>query len=107
MTTPDGTGTAGISAPVELVRDVTGTLEEFDASLRQAAVGRLEGEAPSYTIADGDVRLQIDVVRGPERRIALLRLPTLRVTFRFGAGSAAAREALLARLDRAMHRGGG
>jgi hypothetical protein len=49
----------------------------------------------------------IDVAPGAERRIALVRLPTLIVTYRFTAGSRAAREALLTRLDRAMHRGGG
>jgi hypothetical protein len=36
-----------------------------------------------------------------------VRLPTLIVTYRFTAGSRAAQEALLTRLDRAMHRGGG
>jgi hypothetical protein len=91
----------------EFVRDVTSTAAEFDASLRQAAVGRLEGGFPSYRIAAGEVRLQIDAVPGAERRIALVRLPTLIVTYRFTAGSRAAQEALLTRLDRAMHRGGG
>ena len=91
----------------EFVRDVTSTPAEFDASLRQAAAGCLEGGLPSYRIADGEVRLQIDVVPGAERRIALVRLPTLIVTYRFTAGSRAAQEALLTRLDRAMHRGGG
>ncbi|MGB3428714.1 MAG: hypothetical protein WBA53_11150 [Burkholderiaceae bacterium] len=89
------------------VRDVTSTPAEFDASLRQAAAGGLEGGFPSYRVAAGEVRLQIDVVPGAERRIALMRLPTLIVTYRFTAGSRAAQEALLARLDRAMHRGGG
>jgi hypothetical protein len=88
------------------VRDVTSTLKEFDASLRQAA-DRVEGQAPTYLIKDGEVRLQIDIAPGAERRIALVRLPTLIVTYRFTAGSRGAQEALLARLDRAMHRGGG
>lgn len=91
----------------EFVRDVTSTPAEFDASLRQAAAGCLEGSFPSYRIADGEVRLQIDVVPGAERRIALVRLPTLIVTYRFTGGSRAAQESLLTRLDRAMHRGGG
>lgn len=91
----------------EFVRDVTSTPAEFDASLRQAAAGSLEGGLPSYRIADGEVQLHIDVVPGAERRIALVRLPTLIVTYRFTAGSHAAQEALLTRLDRAMHRGGG
>jgi hypothetical protein len=91
----------------EFVRDVTSTAEEFDASLRQAAAGCLEGGFPSYRITDGDVGLQVDVVPGTERRIALVRLPTLIVTYRFIAGTRAAQQALLTRLDRAMHRGGG
>jgi hypothetical protein len=88
-------------------RDVTSTIAEFDASLRSAAANCIHGGAPHYRIDTGTVTLEIDVVVGPERRIALLRLPTLRVTFRFLSGSRDAQQALLTRLDRAMHRGGG
>lgn len=90
-----------------LVRDVSSTAAEFDASLRQAAGPRLEGSAPRYRIADGRVTLDVEFAPGPERRIALIRLPTLIVTYRFAGGTPAERDALLARLDRAMHRGGG
>ena len=96
-----------MTSSVVLTRDVTSTLAEFDASLRQAAGGRVEGAAPTYRVADGDVCLDIDVEPGPERRIALIRLQTLRVTFRFNGGTRAEQDALLASLDRAMHRGGG
>ena len=106
MATSDGVHEPSAAFPGVLVRDVTSTLKEFDASLRLAA-DCVEGRAPTYLIRDGEVRLQIDVVPGAERRIALVRLPTLIVTYRFTAGSRSAREALLARLDRAMHRGGG
>jgi hypothetical protein len=107
LATSDGAYGPPAAAPGALVRDVTSTLKEFDASLRQAAAGCIEGQAPTYLIKDGEVRLQIDIVPGAERRIALVRLPTLIVTYRFIAGSRGAQEALLARLDRAMHRGGG
>ena len=93
--------------PGVLVRDVTSTPAEFDASLRQAGAERVDGAFPLYRIADGDVRLDIGIAVGPERRIGLIRLPTLLVTYRFLAGSPASQQALLARLDRAMHRGGG
>lgn len=96
-----------VTASLVLTREVTSTLTEFDASLRQAAAGRIEYSAPAYRIAEGEVELEVDVQPGPERRIALIRLPTLRVTYRFVRGSRAAQDALLARLDRAMHRGGG
>jgi len=96
------------AAPMNpLVREVTSTPAEFDASLRQAGAPHVEGAAPLYRIAAGDVRLDIEVAVGPERRIGLIRLPTLAVTYRFLAGSPAEQQALLARLDRAMHRGGG
>lgn len=96
-----------MTVPALLERDVTSTVAEFDASLRFAAAGFIEGAAPRYRIDDGTVRLEIELAPGPERRIALLRLPTLRVTYRFTGGSAEDRHVLLARLDRAMHRGGG
>jgi hypothetical protein len=90
-----------------LVRDVTSTPAEFDASLRLAGAERLDGALPRYTVTEGDVRLEVEVVAGPERRLGRIRLATLIVTYRFTAGRPAARRALLARLDRAMHRGGG
>lgn len=90
-----------------LVRDVTSTLQEFDASLRQAAPGAVHGESPTYLVSDGEVRLRIEIVPGAERRIGPVRLPTLIVTYRFMQGTASSQQALLARLDRAMHRGGG
>ncbi|MGE5339330.1 MAG: hypothetical protein ACM3PU_15990 [Gemmatimonadota bacterium] len=96
-----------MTSPSVITRDVTSTLAEFDASLRTAAAGFISGAAPHYLVDTGVVRLEIDVETGPERRIALLRLPTLRVTYRFQSGSREAQQSLLQRLDRAMHRGGG
>jgi hypothetical protein len=96
-----------VTSPVVIERDVTSTVAEFDASLRSAAAGGLDGAAPHYRVTGDGVQLEIDLAPGPERRIALLRLPTLRVTYRFTAGGAEQQRALLARLDRAMHRGGG
>ena len=96
-----------MTQPGTVVRDVSATPKEFDASLRQAGAERIDGASPLYRIADGDVRLEIEIAIGPGRRIGLIRLPTLIVTYRFIAGSPASQKALLARLDRAMHRGGG
>jgi hypothetical protein len=96
-----------VTSQIVIERDVTSTVAEFDAALRSAAAGCIHGEAPHYRIDAGTVRLEIDALVGPERRIALLRLPTLRVTYRFLSGSGEEQRALLARLDRAMHRGGG
>lgn len=96
-----------VTSPLVIARDVTGTIAEFDAALRSAAAGCIAGAAPRYRIDMGAVQLEVEVLAGPERRIALLRLPTLLVTYRFLSGSRDQQQALLERLDRAMHRGGG
>lgn len=96
-----------MAPPVVVERDVTSTVAEFDSSLRAGAGALLSGCAPHYRVVDGEVTLDISIVPGPERRIALMRLPTLLATYTFSGGSDAARRALLAKLDRAMHRGGG
>ena len=95
------------TSPFVIARDVTGTVAEFDAALRSAAAGCIAGAAPHYRIDTGAVQLEIEALVGPDRRIALLRLPTLLVTYRFLSGTRGQQQALLERLDRAMHRGGG
>ena len=99
-----------MTPPVVIARDVTSTVAEFDASLRtavRAAGAQLSGAMPRYRVHAGDVQLDVAIEPGPERRIALVRLPTLLATYSFTGGTAAAQRALLASLDRAMHRGGG
>ncbi|MEQ8495922.1 MAG: hypothetical protein RLW42_17050, partial [Gammaproteobacteria bacterium] len=56
--------------------------------------------------ADGR-RLVVRLAAERERRIALLRLPVTDVHFEFTAFPAAARDAFLARFDRAFQKGGG
>lgn len=91
----------------ELEREVSASPEEFLRGLRAAFPGRVT-EAPGRVRVDGDgAVMEIVLVPGPPRAIALLRLPTLRVTIRFSAGTPAQRAELLAHMDRAMHRGGG
>lgn len=51
--------------------------------------------------------MEITISVLPPRNIAALRLPRLQVTIRFTQGTANAQAALLARMDRAMQRGGG
>jgi hypothetical protein len=49
----------------------------------------------------------IDIEPAGVRRLGLFELPQLDVRYRFGPGDEATRRALLARLDRAMQKGGG
>jgi hypothetical protein len=51
--------------------------------------------------------MQLEMTPGPERVIALLRLPTLRLRIQFTAGDEATNRQMLARFDLAMRRGGG
>ena len=90
-----------------LHRVMSTTTEEFVRGVRTAFPGRVEERPGRLTIADDDNVIEIDFVPGPPHTIALLSLPTLRVTIRFAAGEHAAQAAMLAHMDRSMHRGGG
>ncbi|MHB1360737.1 MAG: hypothetical protein ACYCWC_14270 [Rhodocyclaceae bacterium] len=58
-------------------------------------------------VVAGPAAMEISLTPLAPRVIAALRLPNLRVSIRFTAGTAAEQQAMLARMDRAMHRGGG
>jgi len=88
-------------------RDVSATLDELANWVVAAYPDAHRDGAGTYHIESGDAALTLSATPGPERRIALLRLPTLRIEYRFTRGSAEGRAALLRRLDLYMHRGGG
>jgi len=94
-------------APRILRRDMSASVDEFVRGLRAAFPGSLEGTGNLFRASEGGVTMEIEFSIGPTRRIALLALPTLAVTIRFPRGDAAACTALLAHLDRYLHRGGG
>lgn len=98
---PDG------GPPIEIRREMTASIDELARGLRAAFPDSLHVAGGRFLASRGNAALQIDVEDGPLRRIALLALPTLIVTLRFTAGDAAARAALLAHMDRYLHRGGG
>ncbi|MCB1896232.1 MAG: hypothetical protein H6945_20355 [Zoogloeaceae bacterium] len=91
----------------EFERDVSATLDELAAWIAKAYPDAERRGAGDHLIADRGAVLELVATPGPERRIALLRLPTLRIRYRFTAGGAEACAALLHRLDLFMHRGGG
>ena len=91
----------------ELKREVFATPAEFAHGLRNAFPDGLSGGPLDFRVHDRAASMDIQLVPGPERAIALLRLPTLRVRIRFTFGDASARERMLKRMDLAMHRGGG
>jgi hypothetical protein len=58
-------------------------------------------------VSDGQAAMEIALEIMTPRVIALLNLPRMKVSLRMTAGSAEQRVAMLARMDLAMHRGGG
>ena len=90
-----------------LEREISASPVEFARGLRNALPGCVEGGPLCFHVARGQVRLEIELTPGPDRVIALLRLPTLRARLRFTAGDPTGRAALLEQMDLAMHRGGG
>ncbi|MHB1373678.1 MAG: hypothetical protein ACYC5W_10020 [Thauera sp.] len=94
--------------PESFERRVTATAREFERDLRQAW-GEVHGSAEqrSFSLRDGTQTLAIDIEPAGVRRLGLFELPQLIVRYRFGPGDEATRRALLARLDRAMQKGGG
>lgn len=91
----------------DLQREISATPDEFRHGLLLAFPGNVKGQGNTLHIAASNAAMEIFLTVGPARTIANLRLPTLFVSIRFTAGSAAAQQEMLARMDRAMHRGGG
>ncbi len=93
--------------PEELAREVSATPEEFAHGLRNAFPRGLSGGPLEFRVEDGDTLMAVSLTPGPDRVIALLRLPTLTARIRFLAGDAEARQRMLRHMDLAMQRGGG
>lgn len=95
------------SANAELEREVSASPAEFAHGLRNAFPCGLSGGPLAFQVDIGTAAMSIELTPGPDRVIALLRLPTLTARIRFTAGTAAARAAMLRHMDLAMQRGGG
>ncbi|MCB1888364.1 MAG: hypothetical protein KDH20_12220 [Rhodocyclaceae bacterium] len=91
----------------EFSRDVSATLDELAKWVAAAYPDAERVGSGGYRIVTPEATLVLTASPGPERRIALLRLPTLSLRYHFTSGDEAARGRLLHRLDLFMHRGGG
>lgn len=92
---------------ITLEREVSASPREFLHGLRLAFPAGVDAGGETIRASDGLAAMEIELVPLPDRRIALLRLPTMRVHIRFTVGSPEQQRAMLARMDRAMQRGGG
>lgn len=91
----------------ELVREASSTFAEYEHGLRLAYPDGVSGGPDAFTVTSGEAALEVSLTPGPDRVIALLRLPTLTAHLKFTDGTAEARARMLRRLDMAMRRGGG
>jgi hypothetical protein len=99
--------TRGEGEPEVLEREVSAAPAEFALGLRNAFPGQVSGGPLEFRVAHDGAAMELVLTPGPARVIARLSLPTLKVRICFTAGDAGARARLLARMDLAMHRGGG
>lgn len=75
--------------------------------LEAAFPGAVQGGPLAFRVTTSGAIMELEASPGPERVIARLRLPTLKLRIRFTAGDGAAQAGLLRRFDLAMRRGGG
>lgn len=92
---------------ITLEREMSASRAEFLHGLRLAFATGVEDAGALLKVGDGEAAMEISLTPLPDRTIALLRLPNMRVQIRFTAGSPEKQQAMLARMDRAMQRGGG
>ena len=90
-----------------IVRDMATTEREFRSGLAFAFPQGVTERDGLFRIEHAGAAMEIHTAPLPPRVIALLKLPRLDVRIRFTAGTPAQRTAMLARLDRALQRGGG
>jgi hypothetical protein len=92
---------------ITLEREMSASRAEFLHGLWLAFPDGIAESGGLLRVADGGAAMEIELSPLPDRSIALLRLPNLKVRIRFIAGSRDEQQAMLARMDRAMQRGGG
>ncbi len=94
--------------PERFEREVCATPREFERDLRMAWPAGVDSAGPGcFSLADGELHLEIRIEPRGVRRLGLFELPQLAASYRFTGGDEASRRRLLERLDRAMQRGGG
>ncbi len=90
-----------------MVREMAATEKEFRHGLAFAFPQGVTERAGSFHVVHAGAAMEIAIAPLPPRIIALLRLPRLDVRIRFTAGTPEQQQEMLARMDRAMQRGGG
>lgn len=92
---------------LRLERTVSASTEEFRRGLEAAFPVSVVEPSTVWHARHGPVTLTLRCRTLPPLRIALLSMPQLAVTLEFAGGTPAEQHAMLDRLDRYTHRGGG
>jgi hypothetical protein len=90
-----------------LMREMAATEQEFRHGLAFAFPQGLTERDGAFHVVHAGAAMEIAIAPLPPRIIAALQLPRLDVRIRFTAGTIEQQQTMLARMDRAMQRGGG
>ncbi|MBI5784267.1 MAG: hypothetical protein HZA64_02325 [Rhodocyclales bacterium] len=94
-------------SPDTIEREVWATPAEFRHGLAMAFPDAVREENCLFKVIDRRAAMEIALTELPPRVIALLAMPRMKVRISMTAGTPEQRQAMLARMDRAMQRGGG
>ncbi|MDP1654212.1 MAG: hypothetical protein Q8L56_15960 [Rhodocyclaceae bacterium] len=90
-----------------MIREMAATEHEFRHGLTFAFPQGVTEHDGAFHVVHAGAAMEIVTEPLPPRIIAALRLPVLSVRIRFTAGTPERQQEMLARMDRAMLRGGG
>jgi hypothetical protein len=91
----------------EVEREMSTTLAEFARCVDSAFPGEVSGGPATFHVDTRAAAMTIALTPGRPRQLGAIELPTLSVRIRFTRGRAEDQAAMLAHMDRMMHRGGG
>jgi hypothetical protein len=89
------------------MREMTATEKEFRHGLAYAFPQGVAERDGAFHVTHAGAAMEISIAPLPPRVIAALHLPQLHVSIGFTAGTPEQQVKMLARMDRAMQRGGG
>jgi len=92
---------------LRIERTISASAEEFRRGIEAAFPNAVTDQPGAWLAGHGPVTLTLRYRPLSPLRIALLSLPQLALTFEFAGGTQAEQKAMLDRLDRYTHRGGG
>jgi hypothetical protein len=93
--------------PDAIEREVWATRAEFRHGLALAFPSGVSERDGIITVVADPAAIEIALTELPPRAIALLNMPRMKVRILMTAGTPEQRQAMLARMDLAMQRGGG